>query len=288
MLIKYCISAVLVLAGLVAEAQKKTALVVGISDYPESSGFSPIHGDNDAKVINYSLEKQGFTITQILNSDATALHIRNALETVANNSQSGDYVYLHFSCHGQPVEDKEPFDEDDHWDEALVAYDAKINYQSGVYEGENHILDDELYGYFNRIRDNVGSQGFLCVVIDACHSGNSSRDDDDDEKTVRGVSDGFSSSGKSFAPVINRSGSFKIESRQNAGDILIFEACRSYQNNYEIQVDGNHFGPLSYYVAKTLDNYQISKKLDWIFRIKSLMDGDRQILNQNMVYEKSF
>ena len=121
MLIKYCISAVLVLAGLVAEAQKKTALVVGISDYPESSGFSPIHGDNDAKVINYSLEKQGFTITQILNSDATALNIRNALENVANNSQSGDYVYLHFSCHGQPVEDKEPFDEDDHWDEALVA-----------------------------------------------------------------------------------------------------------------------------------------------------------------------
>ena len=288
MLIRYCILAILVMAGLMAEAQKKIALVVGISDYPENSGFRPTHGDNDAKVTNYSLDKQGFIVTQILNSDATARNIRNALETVANNSQSGDYVYLHFSCHGQPVEDQEPFDEDDNWDEALVTYNAKINYQSGVYEGENHILDDELYRYFNRIRDNIGSQGFLCVVIDACHSGNSSRDENDDEKTIRGVNDGFSISGKSFVPVINRSGSFKIESRQNAGDIIIFEACRSYQNNYEILVDGNHFGPLSYYVAKTLDSYKISKTMDWVYRIKSHMDGDRQIINQNMVYEKSF
>ena len=73
-----------------------------------------------------------------------------------------------------------------------MATDARISYQSGVYQGENHILDDELNQYFNRIRQKIGPDGFLCVVIDACHSGNASRDEnDDDNQIIRGVNIGF-------------------------------------------------------------------------------------------------
>ena len=74
------------------------------------------------------------------------------------------------------MEDLPPFDEEDSWDEAVVAYDAQITYQSGVYEGENHILDDELCKYFTEIRRKIGEDGLLCVLIDACHSGNSCSD----------------------------------------------------------------------------------------------------------------
>ena len=272
----------------VAVGQNKAAFLVGISDYPAASGFGNIHGAEDVVMIAKTLEKQNFTITQITNSAATAQNIRKALDSFVTTLKSGDYVYLHFSCHGQPVEDLPPYDEDDSWDEAVVAYDAQINYQSGVYEGENHILDDELGKYFNEIRRKIGADGFLCVVIDACHSGNSSRDDDDDEKILRGTKTGFSMSGKNFSPRIDKNSNFIIAKENGLSDILILEACRSYQNNFEINVDGKYFGELSYYFNETLENHDFIKVKEWFSIIKNKMDGDRQIQNQNMVYEKSF
>ena len=143
--------------------------------------------------------------------------------------------------------------------------------------------------YFNRIRQKIGPDGFLCVVIDACHSGNASRDeDDDDNQIIRGVNIGFSENGRTFAPKINNNGCFKIESRHDYGDILILEACRAYQNNYEINVDGKYYGSLSYYMCKVLNNKPITKNIDWVLEIKSLMQADPRLQNQNMVYEKSF
>jgi hypothetical protein len=268
--------------------QDKAAFLVGISDYPAASGFGKIHGVEDVVMIEKTLEKQNFTITQINNTAATAQNIRKALDSFVTTLKSGDYVYLHFSCHGQPVEDLPPYDEEDAWDEAVVAYDAQIGYQSGVYEGENHILDDELCKYFTEIRRKIGAGGFLCVVIDACHSGNSSRDDDDDEKILRGTKTGFSMSGKNFSPRIDKNSNFIIGKENGLSDILILEACRSYQNNFEININGKHYGPLSYYFNETLENHDFIKVKEWFSIIKNKMDGDRQIQNQNMVYEKSF
>ena len=230
-----------------AVGQGKVAFLVGISDYPAASGFGKIHGAEDADMMAKTLEKQDFRISKITNSQTTAQNIREALDSFIIALKSGDYIYLHFSCHGQPVEDLPPYDEEDSWDEAIVAYDAQINYQSGVYEGENHILDDELGKYFTEIRRKIGAGGFLCVVIDACHSGNSSRDDDDDEKILRGTKTGFSMSGKNFSPRIDKNSNFIIAKENGLSDILILEACRSYQNNFEINVNGKHYGPLSYY-----------------------------------------
>lgn len=271
-----------------AVGQNKAVFLVGISDYPAASGFGKIHGAEDVVMIAKTLEKQNFTITQITNSAATAQNIRKALDSFVTTLKSGDYVYLHFSCHGQPVEDLPPYDEEDSWDEAVVAYDAQINYQSGVYEGENHILDDELGKYFTEIRRKIGAGGFLCVVIDACHSGNSSRDDDDDEKILRGTKTGFSMSGKNFSPRIDKNSNFIIDKENGLADILILEACRSYQNNFEINVDGKYFGALSYYFNETLENHDFIKVKEWFSIIKDKMDHAPQIINQNMVYEKSF
>ena len=114
----------------VALGQNKAAFLVGISDYPAASGFGKIHGAEDVVMIAKTLEKQNFTITPITNSAATAQNIRKALDSFVTTLKSGDYVYLHFSCHGQPVEDLPPYDEEDSWDYAVVAYDAQINYQS--------------------------------------------------------------------------------------------------------------------------------------------------------------
>ena len=289
--IKFYISIIFIILFLAVDTavgQGRRALFVGISDYPSTSGFQKIHGAEDYEIIGKMLERQGFEIAKLLNGDATASNIRAALDNMAKTSAKGSCVYIHFSCHGQPFEDKPPFDEDDLWDESLVAIDAKKNYQSGIYEGENHIIDDELSVYFDRIRKKIGEDGLLCVVIDACHSGTSSRDDIDDDDFVRGTDLGFSADGKIFAPRINRKGNFQIEKIPGAGDILMLEACRSYQFNKEVIKNGKHYGALSYYVGQVLDRHNITRSLDWVDDVNGLMENDLTLTDQNMVYESSF
>ena len=289
--IKFYISIIFIILFLAVDTavgQGRKALFVGISDYPATSGFQKIHGAEDYEIIGKMLEKKGFEIEKLLNGDATASNIRAALDNMAKNSAKGSCIYIHFSCHGQPFEDKPPFDEDDLWDESLVSFDAKKNYQSGIYEGENHIIDDELSVYFDKIRKKIGEDGLLCVVIDACHSGTSSRDDIDDDDFVRGTDLGFSADGKIFAPRINRKGNFQIDKIPGAGDILMLEACRSYQFNKEVIKNGKHYGALSYYVGQVLDRHNITRSLDWVDDVNDLMKNDLTLTDQNMVYESSF
>ena len=201
----------------------------------------------------------------------------------------GHVVYIRFSGHGQPFEDKSG-DEEDGWDESIIPYDAHKAYTKGQYDGANHILDDELYDYFDKIRTKVGAKGLLCVVIDACHAGGSSRGDEleeDEEEFIRGTRDAFSPNGKIYRPRVNTNGHFVIKGSGTQGDILILEACRSYQSNYEIKQNDKYYGPLSYYVNKTLRSNRLTNSLNWVQEVKRMMDGDRRLTRQNMVYETS-
>lgn len=272
-------------------AQTKRALLVGISNYSTNSAtqWTDIHGANDVELIATTLKSQKFKITKITNQQATAKRIRKEFNSLVKSCRAGDVVYIHFSGHGQPFEDKSK-DEEDGWDEAIIPYDTQKVYSKGKYEGANHILDDELYGYFNQIRTKIGAKGFLCVVIDACHSGGSARGDEleeDEEIFIRGTRDGFSSNGRAYRPRINTNGHFVINSNGTQGGILILEACRSYQSNCEIKQDGQYYGPLSYYINKTLRTNQLTKSLSWVQTVKRWMDGDRRLTKQNMVIETS-
>jgi len=272
-------------------AQTKRALLVGISSYSSNSAtqWTDIHGANDVELIATTLKSQHFSIAKVTNKQATAKRIRKELTSLVRSCRAGDVVYIHFSGHGQPFEDKSG-DENDGWDESIIPYDAHKAYSKGRYEGSNHILDDELYGFFDQIRKKVGPKGFLCVVIDACHAGGSSRGDEleeDEEIFVRGTKDAFSPNGKKYRPRVNTHGHFVIKSSGTQGDILILEACRSYQSNYEIKQDGQYFGPLSYYVNKALRANLLSNSLNWVQEVKRMMDGDRRLTRQNMVYETS-
>ena len=274
-----------------ASAQAKRALLVGISNYSSNSAtqWTDIHGANDVELIAATLKSQRFSIAKVTNKQATAKRIRKELTSLVRSCRTGDVVYIHFSGHGQPFEDKSG-DENDGWDESIIPYDAHKAYSKGRYEGSNHILDDELYGFFDQIRMKVGPKGFLCVVIDACHAGGSSRGDEleeDEEIFVRGTKDAFSPNGKKYRPRVNTNGHFVIKSSGTQGDILILEACRSYQSNYEIKQDGQYYGSLSYYVNKTLRSSRLTNSLNWVQEVKRFMDGDRRLTRQNMVYETS-
>ena len=277
-----------------AQAITNRALLVGISDYgasanSPSSQWSNIHGANDVELLACTLKSQKFNITLVTNQQATAKRIRKELKSLVKSCRAGDVVYIHFSGHGQPFEDKSK-DEEDGWDEAIIPYDAQKVYKKGVYEGGNHILDDELSSYFSQIRTKIGAKGFLCVVIDACHSGGAARGDEleeDEEIFIRGTRDGFSSNGRAYRPRINTNGHFVINSTGKQGGILILEACRSYQSNCEIKQDGQYYGPLSYYINSVLKSTPLSKSLTWVQEVKRKMDSDRRLTRQNMVYETS-
>ena len=276
---------------MVLSAQQKHALLIGISNYPEydyaDASWEPIHGTNDVQLISPILAKQAFTINTLTNESATHEAIGNSLKDLGNSVHAGDIVYIHLSGHGQAVEDEDG-DEADGWDEAFIPFDAERSYRENGYHGENHLLDDELNGYLNNIRRQVGERGIVYVAIDACHAGSSYRGEEDvDSVYVRGTEIGFSKTNKTYAPRINRSGSYKIATEKRMAPICMLEACRAYEVNLEIKQDGRYYGPMSYYICQQLLTNPMSNDTKWIEKVRESMNKDKRLIRQNMVIESS-
>lgn len=283
----------MIMLPLIGYSQIKRAFMVGISNYSsnqqlaDGKGWNDIHGENDVKLLAPTLKKQGFTIQKLCNKEATANNIRKSLASFSTKCKSGDIVYLHFSCHGQPFEDFDG-DENDGWDEALVPFDALKEYHQGNYTGENHITDDELNSYLKTIRNRVGPNGIIYVVIDACHAGSSYRgEENEDSVIIRGTDKGFSKTNKQYAPRIDKRGKIKVEKSANMANICILEACRSYQVNSEIRVDGKYYGSLSYYVNKVLQSAKLDMSASWMENVAQHMNKDVRLVRQNAVIETS-
>ena len=270
-------------------AQRKRAFLVGISHYDtELTGYqwNNINGVEDVNLLSPTLKVQGFTTTLLLDEQATFDNIVSQITQFTNKTKKGDIVYLHFSTHGQPVEDING-DEEDGWDESIVPIDAYKIYKKGFYEGQKHLTDDLLNKYVKKLREKIGSNGFLYVVIDACHAGTSSRANDD---TVRGTYVGFTYNNKVFKPSTSKKSHYRVDASAKQSDVIFIEACRPDQVNTEIQVDGKRFGPLSYNIAQTLSGFTITTNAhEFVERLKhSLMTTGRWPNNQNLVTETSY
>ena len=253
----YCwlLAALLLCMSINASATRR-ALVIGIGPYPESSGWAKINGDKDVPTVVSMLQQKDFKrsdIITLVNEQATAEAIRNAFATLIQQSQKRDFVYIHFSGHGQRITDTNG-DEAGGFDEAWVPYDAPLSYKAaegfifkrGGYSGQNHLIDDELNEFLHSLRQKVGDEGKIIVVADACHSGGSTRgglkDDDEEEPVVRGVRDDFIiPAGVRTAPV----GGHPIT-------WIFISACKSNQCNYEYQ----GVGSLTYMLTQISDRFE--------------------------------
>ena len=270
-------------------AQRKRAFLVGISHYDTAlTGYqwNNINGVEDVNLLNPVLKKQGFTTTTLLDEQATFNNIISQITQFTYKTKKGDIVYLHFSTHGQPVEDLSG-DEEDGWDESIVPIDAYKIYKRDVYEGKKHLTDDMLNKYVRKLREKIGTTGFLYVVIDACHAGTSSRANDE---TIRGTHVGFTYNNRVFKPSTSKKSHYRIEASAKQSNVLFLEACRPDQVNTEIKVDGKRYGPLSYNIAQTLSSFTITNNAnDLVERIKrSLLTTGRWPNNQNLVTESSY
>ena len=235
---------------------KKRAFLVGISKYRANgrSAWVNIHGKEDVDSLAPALIKKGFSVSTLVNEQATYQGIVNSLKGLISDTKRGDVVFIHFSCHGQPVEDgllgHFPKDEKDGYDEAIVPIDAGRVYSSNGYKGEKHLTDDELNGYIKSLRTKIGPKGMLYVTLDACHAGESSRKG---IETIRGTNEALTSqTNTKYNPPRGNVRHYQVEKGINLSPVLFIEACRSYQRNSEIRVKGKEFGSLSYHLWQTL------------------------------------
>lgn len=284
----YIIIAIIMLV-IPLSAQRKRAFMVGISHYDTAlTGYqwNNINGVEDVNLLSPILKKQGFYLTTLLDEQATYDNITRQLTTFVNKTKKGDIVYLHFSSHGQPVEDISG-DEEDGWDEAIVPIDAYKLYKKGIYEGKKHLIDDQLNKYIKKLRDKIGPSGFLYVIIDACHAGTSSRANDD---TVRGTKIGFTANNKVFKPSTSKKSHYKVEASTKLANVLFVEACRADQVNTEIKVGNKSYGPLSYNISQALNQKPLSVNAnEFLTNLKaSIVNGGHWPNNQNMVTETSY
>lgn len=240
---------------LMGNAQRKRAFMVGISKY-HTNGYkvwNNIHGAEDVELLKPELEKKGFKVKALTNEHATYQGILNALNSFITDSKKGDVIYLHFSCHGQPVEDglngmaKE---EKDGWDEALVPIDAGKTYNVNGYKGKKHLTDDELNAYIRKLRKKIGSTGMVYVAMDACHIGESSRVG---LETVRGTDEALTSRPNcKYNPPKSNIKHYSIEKGKDMAPTLFIEACQSRERNTEIRINGKEYGALSYNIYQAL------------------------------------
>lgn len=213
------------------EAQTKRALLIGLGEQADKS-WARIHGNRDIALLKPLLQKCGYRDMQtLINSRATKSAIVKAFEKLANNCQAEDEVYIHFSGHGQQMTDFDG-DEKDGWDECWIPYDAYLRYGNHD-DGRYHLTDDEVNVWLHKIRKKVGTRGKILVVVDACHSGDATRGEDDE--IFRGVSERFVLPQKQNAPFV----------RKNMEQWITLSACKDYQRNAEIKTTQGHFGKLT-------------------------------------------
>lgn len=236
---------------------KKRALLVGISSYRANgrTAWGNIHGKEDVDSLAPALIKKGFTVKTLVNEQATYQGITSSIKKLIAETKKGDVVFIHFSCHGQPVEDgllgRLPKDEKDGYDEAIVPIDAGRVYSPNGYKGDKHLIDDELNSYIKSIRTKIGPKGMLYVTIDACHAGEASRKG---IETVRGTNEALTSQANvKYNPPRSNIRHYQVEQGTLFSPVLFIEACQSRERNTEIRVNGKEFGALSFNIWNALN-----------------------------------
>ena len=249
-------------------AQKKLGLIVAVGKYPEFGRWKNLSSANDLKYLKAALIKNGFeekNIDTLQDEKATKAAILKGLDDLYKKATKGDIVIFHFSGHGQQIEDDNG-DEADGYDEALIPYDAKANYDPVSYNGQNHLRDDELGEKLALIRNKIGAEGSLVVVLDACHSGTATRANE--FSISRGDPIPFQKPGYkaknvlTMADLSKQAEGYFASPKESSANMIVFSASSPNQVNYETKdADQIGVGSLSYAFAKAISS--LGKESDY-------------------------
>ena len=261
-------------------AQTKRALVIGLGEQQDKT-WNKINGDKDVPLVKGMLKSAGFkSVTTLVNRQATKTGIIGAFRKMTASCKQGDVVYIHYSGHGQQMTDVHN-DEADGLDECWIPYDA-CRKASATYHGEKHLTDDELNVYLNAIRNKIGAKGKLLVVIDACHSGDSTRGEDDDivrgvedtlvvdSQNARGLYETFEAIKSFFMGDNGKENVINTKAKPRAERWITISACRSDQVNIEMKSPA--VGKLTYALWTELKNVDKVGNDEFMKRIRKFVN----------------
>ena len=254
------------LLSLSVTSQTKRALVVGLGQQQDKA-WNKINGDKDVPIVQGMLKSAGFkSVTTLVNQQATKAGIIGAFKRMAASCKQGDVVYIHYSGHGQQMTDVHN-DETDGLDECWIPYDA-YRKACKTYHGEKHLTDDELNVYLNAIRDKIGAKGKLLVVIDACHSGDGTRGDEDE--VVRGIEEVFEAVKSLIIGDNDKEKVINQKAKPLAERWITLSACKSDQVNIEMKNPA--VGKLTYALWMELKNGDKINNEEFIKRIRKFVN----------------
>lgn len=219
----------------------KTALCVGINDYPGTSAdlSGCVNDVNDWKA---ALEPRGFTVTTLIDRDATKGNMVESLTKLFRDAASGDTVVFQYSGHGSFVADLDG-DEPDGRDEVLCPSDIG----SSVY-----LVDDELHELFGLAKPGVK----IVFLSDSCHSGSVSRFRMADPDVDHGTKSRFlppETFLRDFEmPGVAVASRGRRKRRAKAPRALLVSGCLDHQTSADAWFGGRANGAFSHYALRTL------------------------------------
>ena len=220
------------------QAQCKRALVFGLGEHEDKS-WGKINGDKDVDYALEMLAAMGYTdVVTLKNAQATKTAMVDAFAALAARCQKDDVVYVHYSGHGQMITD---LDGDESlkwsgkhamWDESWIPYDAYMVYGKSD-DGSKHFTDDEVAACLTAVREAIGDDGELVVVVDACHSGDATCGEE--IAPLRGVGVKFN---------MPRNSGVQQAAQPVTEQWLTISACKPFQLNMEMSAP--QVGKLTY------------------------------------------
>ncbi len=241
--------------SLSAQVPTKHALIIAISDYNQAvTRWGKLSSANDIGLIQTALQKQEFkteNITVVQNTNANG--IINAFLQLKNKIKSGDIVVVHYSGHGVQLQDDNG-DEPDRLDEALVPLEAI--YEVEALKSNSYLRDDTLGEWIFQLRQKLGTNGHLLLMLDSCHSGSGTRGN----ALVRGgmaplvqpnfkITTAIPTSSQSIVdePVASRG-----QGNEGLSKFVLFAGASSNESNFETYANGRPVGSLSFVFSKVV------------------------------------
>jgi hypothetical protein len=87
-------------ARLAALPGRKLALVIGIGEFRDSKHFTPIPGEDDARIVEAAARKAQYQVTALLGNKATKASIEDALRRLEADLRPSDSLFIYVSSHG--------------------------------------------------------------------------------------------------------------------------------------------------------------------------------------------
>lgn len=224
-----------------ADASDKIALLIGINDY-KSQSIPKLKGcENDVRDMELLLRDKfhfpAANIKTLINSQATYAAIEQQFdEHLLANAGENTVAVVYFSGHGSRVDDDDPSEEPDGYDECLLAYDSRAG-------GVSELRDDTIHELIEKL---IAKNTKVSFVFDSCHSGTASKA----TYATRGVPPANDAS----IPLSPRSAEYNADSGFDGDGYVMLAACRSNQYAFEYYDEESRQprGTFTYFLAREL------------------------------------